>query len=276
MERNVASRFETLEKAVARVWPAAKLVFAWEGSTTTVQATEVIELSKRDSVDAGLRIAEWLNEHMRRLGDDSVTMPWATLAIHELADHIEATASEAIDQVESLRLACRLCGGPFASRARGGRFARTCGRCFPYEPRLPEHARGGLIQVKRGPYPNRRKGQRFGVTEYATSVVCWHPDCLQLVLASTRDREYCDEHVGRREQARRLRAARPLKYERFQFTAIQPVTYCSGPRAEGVELVPGDRRWARDEEELLTLVQGAASGAFEIFDPLAPEKYRSP
>jgi hypothetical protein len=72
-------------------------------------------------------------------------------------------------------------------------------------------------------------------------------------------------HMGKREEARRLRKTRPSKYERYFFRAVPSlhVTYHWGPFAEAVDLGT-ERRRARDEEELLTLVKLVAAGAVVV------------
>ena len=138
-------------------------------------------------------------------------------------------------------------------------------QCSPYKPRALVHPRGGLIQYKRGDYPNHRRGQTLGVEEYGTSVVCAHPDCLELFLAANRSHEYCDTHKNRREEVRRLRRVRPPKRERFAFilaAGVDELTYHWGPLAEETKVRPGETRFAGDEEEFLELVQLAAPRHF--------------
>jgi len=243
------------------------LAFAFESNVERARTVE--RLFRHDSSKSAALLAHWLDKCMRSVDADDVTAPWATKLIQELVHHIERS-SEALAP-ETLRLPCRDCGMAFTSRLRAARYGRKCSNCFPYEPTVPAHPRGGLVQVKRGGYPNRRKGQTLGVTEYGTSIVCAHPDCLELVLVTRSDRDYCNEHLGKREEARRLRRSRPAKCERFAFSLapeVTDVTYAWGARAEVTEVGPAGRV-ARDDEELLTLVQLAASGALLVTDTLA-------
>ncbi len=263
------------------------LAFGFEQDSAKAKRVEKLYAEARASRSpaAVVALALWLEKHMGRVPAGDVTAPWATGLIQELVDLIEDAAppgttvrSEKANThrvtPSMLRLPCRDCGCVFESRFRAGQYRRTCsgpGRCFKYEPKVPNHPRGGLVQCKPGNYPKRRKGQTLGVAEYGTSVVCGHPDCLELVLVTRRDRGYCDEHLGKREEARRLRRSRPAKCERFVFSLapdVNNVIYAWGARAEVTDFGPAGRV-ARDDEELLTLVQLAASGALLVTDTLA-------
>ncbi|MDQ3380554.1 MAG: hypothetical protein M3546_09560 [Actinomycetota bacterium] len=220
-------------------------------------------------------LARLLKEQwMSAVPDDEVTAPWAMELIHKLVNVIDEGAppgttvrlerdGEVFDEdaPSSLRLPCKDCGYAFESGFKRRRYRRTCGRCFEYEPKVPDHPRGGLVVYKRGVYPKHRQGQTLGVVEYGQNVLCNHPDCLELVLVAGHNRDYCDEH--HRESVRRLRQVRPPKEERFRFRlapGVNSVQYAWGPRAEVTEVPPGGR-FARDEEELLVLASFLAVGS---------------
>lgn len=254
------------------------LAFGFEQDSAKAKRVEKLYAEARASRSpaAVVALALWLEKHMGRVPAGDVTAPWATGLIQELVDLIEDAAppgttvrSEKANThcvtPSTLRLPCRDCGCVFESRFRAGQYRRTCSgpgrRCFKYEPKVPNHPRGGLVQYKPGNYPKRRKGQTLGVVEYGQSVVCNHPDCLELVLVAGHNRDYCDEH--HRESARRLRQVRPPKKERFRFRlapGVNSVQYAWGPRSEVTEVPPGGR-FARDEDELLVLASFLAVGS---------------
>lgn len=168
---------------------------------------------------------------------------------------------------QRFRVPCRNCGTVFWSRVRVGQVAKTCGRCRRYEPRVIAHPRGGVTQMKAGPYSHRQAGQSLGVTEYGTPVVCAHPDCLALFLAVRPNHEYCAEHAQLHPQTLvRLRRDAPPKLERHRFflaAGVNGVQYQHGPLSETVD-VPPQGRIARDEQELHVLVQLLRSGALIV------------
>jgi hypothetical protein len=90
--------------------------------------------------------------------------------------------------------------------------------------------------MKQGVYSHRRPGQSLGVTEYGTSIVCAHPDCLTCFFGTNPHDEFCDEHRGLHPQGRRrLRLKPPPKLERHQFfpAGDNRVTYHCGPFGRG-------------------------------------------
>lgn len=245
------------------------LAYAFELSASSARKIEELYDGSAGDARRALLLARWLDDRMARHDSDAVVAHWATQVAHEIADRVEF--DPVLYELPNLRLPCRGCGHVFATRIWGGKWLRECGICDDYAPKVPGHPRGGLVQVKHGDYPKHRPGQSLGVTEYGTSIVCAHPDCLELVLVTRSDRDYCNQHFGKREEARRLRRSRPAKCERFAFSLapeVTDVTYAWGARAEVTEVGPAGRV-ARDDEELLTLVQLAASGALLVTDTLA-------
>lgn len=264
----MTTELETLEIPVT---PGAwSLAFAFEHDARKAQrVAELYEAATADARSASL-LARWLDERVARIPSAAVVQPWITARAHYLVSRVEGFEPLPPDLPNPLRLPCSGCRYVFESRLRGGRYGRLCGECFAYEPREPAHPRGGLVMFKPSACPRRRSGQTLGVAEYGTSIVCAHPDCLELVLVAGKNRDYCREHVGRREQARRLRRVRPSKLERFAFVlapGVNAVSYAWGIRVgEAVDISDGAPRSARDEEELLTLVQLAAAGHLTIID----------
>jgi len=281
-EKPVTRSREKIELAIAAAPTMWSLAFAVERDAERACRVQAFYDHAGKSAIAALELAVWLRDQLlARIRDDEVTSPWANELIHELVDCIEQGAPPGTTHPKigtsssELRLPCQDCGCAFTSRFRGGRYRRTCGKCFRYTPSPPEqHPRGGLVQFKQGVYPNHRRGQTLGVTEYGTSVVCDHPDCLVLVLVTRSDRNYCAEHLTtHREQIRRLRRRRSPKCERFLFRLApgqNSVQYHWGSLAEET-MVPPEGRFARNEPELQTLVQLVASGALVVTDTRSAE-----
>lgn len=226
-------------------------------------------------------LAHRWQELMSNVRDDEVTQPWANRLHHEIADLLERRVSpgkvvklgagKKITCPHTLRLTCKNCGGMFESRYRGGRFPRTCGLCFRYSPKPPDHLRGGLTGYMAGMYTHRRAGSRPGIKRYGQDVLCAHPECLTLFVSTRGDEEYCPAHRGKREQARRLRESRPAKHTRFVFTpapGVNRVQYGRGPRTEEV-IIEANQTWrAMDDAELLTLAALLAQGSLVACDRL--------
>ena len=156
------------------------------------------------------------------VADESVTVPWANDLHHQVVDLLElcdapgttvtVRADATISCPRTVRLPCKHCGCMFESRYRGGRFRRTCsGLCYPYSPAPPQHPRGGVTVYAAGMYEHRRRGSTVGVEKYGQAVLCAYPDCLRLFMSTRGDEQYCADHAGKREQARRLRRSRPPK-----------------------------------------------------------------
>jgi len=264
------------------------LAFGFEPDSAKARAMEKRYCKARaydGNPESAALLAAWLIQNMRRVLDGEFMHRWASDLVHELVDVIEKTAPPGTTvrnekanihfvTPNTLRLPCRDCGYVFESSFRAGGYRRTCSgprACFEYEPKVPDHPRGGLVQYKRGDYPKHRRGQTLGVAEYGQSVVCIHPDCLELFLVAGHNRDYCDEHLGKREEASRLRRSRPPRCERWAFSlapGVEHATYCWGPLAE-VTQVGIEGRYARDEDELQTLVQLAATGALVVTDTLS-------
>ena len=198
-------------------------------------------------------LAHRWQELARNVPDDEVTVPWATRLHHEIADLLERRdapgkkvkleAGKKITCPRIVRLTCKHCGWMFESRYRGGRFPRTCGGiCFRNPQKAPRHARGGLTGYTAGMYTHRRAGSRLGVEQYGQEVLCSHPDCLRLFMSTRGDEQYCDEHAGKREQARRRRSRRgPAKHLRFLFElapGVNGAQYSHGSNSEEVRLEP--------------------------------------
>jgi hypothetical protein len=217
-------------------------------------------------------------ERTGHLDEGAVTAPWTTELHHRIADVLEERDApgrivalgrgESVQCPTVVRLPCRDCGHMLVSGYRGGHFRRTCGLCFPYSPAAPEHPRGGLTLHVAGGYPNRRAGSTLGVEKYGQDVLCAHPECLTLFVATRGDEEYCPEHRGRREEARRLRSRMSFpKHERFRFClapGMNSVLYHHGPNALGVRILPGDIRVARDESELRELAALLLRGTLTV------------
>jgi hypothetical protein len=147
---------------------------------------------------------------------------------------------------------------------RGRRFRRTCGHCFPSALAPPGHPRGGLTGHKAGLYSRRHRGSTVGVEEYWQEVLCAFPDCLALFMSTRGDEQYCLEHKGNREQARRLRTSLPPKQDCFEFRLapeVNGVQYHCGPLAEEVYINAGQTHHARDEGELAVLASFVAQGS---------------
>jgi hypothetical protein len=209
--------------------------------------------------------------------DDDVAAPFVNELHHQIADLLEDAGAPgsavrvgggSITCPTRIRLPCRQCGHMLVSEYRGGRLRRTCGLCFPYSPAPPEHPRGGLTLSAEGVYPHRRAGRTLGVEQHGQDVLCAHPECLALFVATRGDEEYCPEHRGRREEARRLRSRSGLpKHERFRFRlapGMNSVLYHHGPDALEVRILPGDIRVAQDENELRELAAFLLRGTLTV------------
>jgi hypothetical protein len=199
--------------------------------------------------------------------EDKPTTPWANELHHRIADVLEESDApgrtvalrrgQSVECPTVVRLPCRDCGHTFISKCRGDRFPRTCGKCFSYSPSPPQHPRGGLTLYADGVYRKRRRGSTLGVETYGQDVLCLYPVCLKRFVSARGDEEYCPEHRGQREQARRLRSrGDPPKHLRFRFRLAPDkasLQYHHGPDAEEVRLEQGECLVARDEQELLVL-----------------------
>ena len=260
----------------ASVWSLAVLCGATIDQASVIAekfhaVTALIDRSQDEALEQRLLLALWFQQERTRPAIGRVLTLEATRAHHVIASAIEPiTPGLGVGKLAwpaRFHLPCRNCGYVFESRVYGGCLVRTCGECFAYEARPITHARGGLTQMTRGRYTYRRPGQAAGVTEFGTSVVCAHPDCLTLFFATQSIDEYCEEHRAmHRETLRRLRAKGPPKLERRRFflaPGVNGLQYCHGALAEQTE-IPPDGRCARDEEELQTLVQLAESGSLVV------------
>lgn len=272
-----AKRPETPKKPVTNTSPPAmwSLGYALFGSSEEARMFQRYFDASRYGPDA-LRATVLLARRWQQsvsYHDDDVIAPWAIALHHQLADQLEHHDAPGKTIVVStgrrtcpttIQLPCRGCGHPFQSAYRGGRFGRLCGRCFEGHPIPPAHPRGGLTVYKRGVLPRRRRGQTLGVTQFSQSVLCDHPDCLALFVATKTNRQRCDAHLSvPRESLRRKRQTEQTpKRERFLFTPVSAnrVQFHWGPLAEEVCIRAGEMHQARDESELHQLALLVAYG----------------
>lgn len=115
-----------------------------------------------------------------------------------------------------------------------------------------------------GFYPAGPRGPSRG-----QSVLCAHPHCLRLLLASSGQRRYCAEHQLDRKSAARARIGTTTpKHTRVRFytaTDTGPVqlSFGSGDGSERRLLIGSHGYQPQDEHELLQLAQFAHSGLLE-------------
>ena len=282
---SIATGPETPEKPVTpdaanSIW---SLAFGLAASLENAQAFQRCYERARSDPDPSwaVLLAHSWQEFSANVPEDDVSVPWAHDLHHQIVDLLEhrnapgrtvtVGAGATVTCPRTVRLPCKHCGYMFESRYRGGRFRRTCGLCFSYSPAPPQHPRGGVTGYKAGVYRHRRAGRTLGVEQYGQDVLCAHPDCLRLFVSTRGDEEYCDEHHGKREHARRLRDSLPANHTRFAFTpapGFNRVQYSRGPRSEEV-IIEADQTWtAVDGAELLTLAAFVAQGSLVVHDRL--------
>ena len=218
-------------------------------------------------------LAMWLEVRFRHTFTVGRDEPFAvTTAAWQLVAHIELRAHP--DQLPSvLRLPCEGCGYVFDSRfhydnrIKQRRYARFCGRCIARPPAQPNPRQGGLIVGHQGAYPRHRPGQTLDATWYQQQVLCDHPACLVVFMASRPNDTYCPDHRGlHRETIRRLRARLPSKLTRYSFHVAAPeyVPFTYHLDTGEAVVISDEGRFARDEDELRELAAQAQPGGLLV------------
>jgi hypothetical protein len=231
------------------VW---SLAYACTGSSAKAAvAREVFERAAHDGGQAQLFRRWWQEKTLAPLQSDAVVAPWATAVHQAIADRFERWG---LLGAEPLLLPCPGCGRVFTSRPP--RFARTCGRCKPATSTAEPNPAGSRVMYSAGFYPAGPYGPRQG-----QSVLCAHPDCLTLFLATRSDERYCELHRADRKAAARARQRQPEpKHARVRFHPLEadPVEISvrdlgGNERRLTITHVGGDQ--PRDEDELMQLLR---------------------
>jgi hypothetical protein len=244
----------SLEEAVS------SLAYACTGSGE--QAKCVRRLFERAAAEGNFALLFrrwWQEKTLAPLPAGAVVQPWVTLVHQQIANRF---ASWQLLGDQPLLLPCPGCGRVFTSRPP--RFARACGRCKAYTPSGQANPDGSRVMFSAGFYPAGPHGPSQG-----QSILCAHPDCVRVFLATSSQRRYCDEHQRDRKAAARARSrTSQLKHTRVRF---YPAARCeqlpsvsSRDGSEGSVVVGPDGYQPRDERELLLLAQLAGSGRVEV------------
>jgi hypothetical protein len=230
------------------------------GSAEAERARELFGRAAREGDFALLFRRWWQEKTLAPLPAGAVVAPWATGVHQRIAERL---ATWQLLGQEPLLLPCSGCGRVFMSRSP--RFARSCGRCKPYAPAGPSDPDGSRVMVSAGFYPAGPYGPSRG-----QSILCAHPDCLRLVLATSSQRRYCDQHQHDRKSAARARGrVGDAKHARIRFYPaagsgeLQVGFIRRGGNERRLALGP-DGYQARDEQELIALLQLRQSGRIEL------------
>ncbi len=229
------------------VW---SLAYACTGSgSKAVVARELFERAAHEGDSAALFRRWWQEKTLAPLPADAVVAPWAVAVHQAIADQFERWG---LLGGEPLLLACPGCGRVFTSRPP--RFARKCGRCKPNTPTATRNPAGSRLMFSAVFYPSGPAGPQQG-----QSVLCAHPDCLTLFLATRSDERYCEQHgADRKAAARAGERVTEAKHRRVRFYPLGegPVRDAVGGR-DGVErelTITADGYQPRDETELVRLL----------------------